>query len=94
MEKARDVNTSKSEFVAQVFQGADLWNFVTKSTLDCVILGSVRQLVQEAAGAGGISDETVCGTSRARSRVPANWPEVMNCSTIPLCKRVFYRLMV
>ena len=48
LENAVDVNTSKSEFIGQVFQGADLWNFVTKSTLDCVILGNVGTLVQEA----------------------------------------------
>ena len=48
IEKSRDVNTSRSEFIAQVFQGADMWKFITKSTLDCVILGNVSSLVQEA----------------------------------------------
>ena len=46
-EKAKDVRTSRSDFVSHVFQGADLWNFVTKSAFDCLILGNVRPLVQE-----------------------------------------------
>ena len=48
LEKAKDASTSRSEFVSRVFQGADLWKFLTTSTLDCVILGSVGPLVQEA----------------------------------------------
>ena len=66
LEKAGDVNTSRSEFIAQVFQGADLWNFVTKSRLECVILGSVGPLVQEATATtvsvGSRGTEAAAGT--------------------------------
>ena len=47
-DKAKHVDASVSEFISQVFQGADLGNFVTESTLDCVIVGNLGQLVQEA----------------------------------------------
>ena len=43
-----DAATSRSEFVSRVFQGLDLWNLVTQSSLDCVVLGGVGLLVQEA----------------------------------------------
>ena len=46
--KSVGVKTSKSEFIARIFEGLDLWNFITHSVLDCVILGSVRTLEQEA----------------------------------------------
>ena len=72
-EKAGDVNTSRSEFIAQVFQGADLWNFVTKSTLDCIILGSVGPLVQEATATnlsvGSRGQEASAGTLRDILRI-------------------------
>ena len=73
LEKAGDVNTSGSEFIAQVFQGADLWNFVTKSRLDCVILGSVGPLVQEATATklfvGSRWQEASTGTLRDILRI-------------------------
>ncbi len=43
-----DVNTSESKFISRIFQGADLRNFVTRSTLDCAILGSRKTIEQEA----------------------------------------------
>ena len=46
--KAGDANTHKSAFIAQIFQGEDLWNFFKRSTLHCVILGIVRSLLREA----------------------------------------------
>ena len=73
LEKVGDVNTSRSEFIAQVFQGADLWNFVTKSTLDCVILGNVGPLVQEATATklsvGSREQEVSAGTLRDILRI-------------------------
>ena len=73
LEKVGDVNTSRSEFIAQVFQGADLWNFVTKSTLDCVILGNVGSLVQEATATklsvGSRGQEVSAGTLRDILRI-------------------------
>ena len=46
--KTADVNTSKSKFISRIFQGADLRNFVTRSTLDCAILGSRKTIEHEA----------------------------------------------
>ena len=46
--KAADVSSSSSEFISLIFQGSDLRNFVTRSTLDCVILGSRKTILQEA----------------------------------------------
>ena len=46
--KTADVSTSRSKFISRIFQGADLRNFVTRSTLDCVILGSRKTIEQEA----------------------------------------------
>ena len=46
--KSVGVKTSKSEFIARIFEGPDLWNFITHSILDCVILGNVGTLEQEA----------------------------------------------
>ena len=73
LEKSGDVNTSRSEFIAQVFQGADLWTFVTKTTLDCVILGSVGSLVQEATetklSVGSRGQEASAGTLRDILRI-------------------------
>ena len=45
---AGNANMHRSEFIAQVFQGEDLWDFFTRSTLDCVVLGTVGRLVREA----------------------------------------------
>ena len=47
-DNAREVDTSSSEFTSEIFQGIDLWNFVTESSLDCVILGNVGTLEKEA----------------------------------------------
>ena len=46
--KARGVDINRSTFISRVFQGEDLWNFFTRSTLDCVILGTAGRLVREA----------------------------------------------
>ena len=46
--KSAGVNTSSSKFVRQVFQGMELWDFLTNSSLDCVVLGSVLALEREA----------------------------------------------
>ena len=66
VESARVVNTSSSDFISQVFQGADLWNFVMKSTLDCVILGTASSLEQEATATklsvGSCGSESSTGT--------------------------------
>lgn len=48
LDKAKDVKTSGTEFIRHVLQGADLWYFVTESALNCVILGNVGPIVQEA----------------------------------------------
>ena len=75
LEKAGVVNTSSSEFTAQVFQGPDLWTFVTNSTLDCVIIGSIGSLVQEATatklsvGPQGLEASAGTGTLRDILRI-------------------------
>ena len=46
--KAGNANTHRSAFISRVLQGKDLWNFFSRSTLDCVILGTVKRLVREA----------------------------------------------
>lgn len=49
-EKSRDSATSRSDFVSQIFQGTELLQFATKSTLDCVIIGNVGLLARETKG--------------------------------------------
>ena len=72
-DKARDSGTSRSDFVAQVFQGEGLLNFATKSVLDCAILGSVGLLVREARdiklSVGALREVTSAGTLHDLLRV-------------------------
>ncbi len=71
--KSADVSKASSEFVARIFQGADFSNFFTKSSLDCVILGSVASLKQEATATklsvGSDGQEASAGTLRDILRI-------------------------
>ena len=73
LEKTKDASTSRSDFVSRVFQDADLWNFLTTSTLNCVILGNVGPLVQEATltklSVGSRGREASAGTLRDILRI-------------------------
>ena len=46
--KSAGANTSNSKFIRQIFEGMELWDLVTNSSLDCVMLGNVRSLEREA----------------------------------------------
>ena len=65
-EAVKNISTTKAEFVSRLFQGRDLVNLVTGSRLDCVILGNVGQLLQEATATklsvGSRGSETATGS--------------------------------